>query len=383
MTAATSPVPRRRAALGAATLVATLLLGGCGVFGSDKPKPKPLEPLAAPITVRPAWTASIGRVTYPLTLAVFGGAVIAASEDGDIVAFDAADGKVVWRVAAGAKLAAGVGTDGRSVAVVTRDNELLVLQGGKELWRKPVGARVATAPLVAGGRVFVLTVDRAVQAYDGDDGTRLWQVQRPGDPLALTEAGVVTAWRNTLVVGQGPRLAGLDPANGAVRWEAPVGSPRGANEVERLADLVGPPVRNGDVFCARSFGSAVGCIDAARGRPVWTRAVGGRDPIAGDAELLFGADNSDRIAAWKAADGEPAWSSEALLNRRLRAPGTVGSSVVFGDEEGTLHWFARAGGQSQARVTTDGSPLAARPVTVDGTLVVVTRRGGVYAFRPG
>ena len=178
-------------------------------------------------------------------------------------------------------------------------------------------------------------------------------------------------------------MAGIDPATSTVRWEVPLGAPRGANEVERLADLVGPPVRSGDLLCARSFQAAVGCVDAQLGTVAWTKSIGGTDAISGDGELLFGSDASDRLSAWRTPTGDVAWTSEALMFRGLGAPATVGESVVYGDSNGMLHWFSRAKGESQARVTTDGSAITTPPVSVGGVLVVVTRNGGVFAFRPG
>ena len=80
-------------------------------------------------------------------------------------------------------------------------------------------------------------------------------------------------------------MAGFDPVGPSLRWEVPLGSPRGANEVERLADLVGPVLRAGDLVCARAFQAAVGCVDAQLGTVAWTRPVGGTDAIGGDAEL--------------------------------------------------------------------------------------------------
>ena len=68
--------------------------------------------------------------------------------------------------------------------------------------------------------------------------------------------------------------------------------------------------------------------------------------------------------------------------RGVGAPAAVGQSVVFGDAAGTLHWFSRAKGESQARVTTDGNAISTPPVSVGGLLIVVTRGGGVFAFRP-
>jgi outer membrane assembly lipoprotein YfgL len=375
-----------RVALAFTATIAGGLLAGCSVwnsmFSAEKPKPKELEPIVAPITVRPAWNQSIGEVQFPLTVAVNGNVLTLAASDGSVLAVEADSGRAVWRANVGAKISAGVGSDGSLAAVVTREGELVVLEAGRVKWKKAVGVRVATAPLVAGGRIFVLGVDRTIQAFDASDGIKLWQVQRPGDALTLSQTGVIVAFKNTLVVGQGPRMAGFDPVASTLRWEVPLGSPRGANEVERLADLIGPVVRSGDLICARSFQAAVGCVDAQLGNVAWTKTVGGTDAISGDAELLFGADASDRINAWRTATGDVAWTSESLMFRGLGAPAAVGQSVVFGDAEGMLHWFSRAKGESQARIPTDGSAILTPPVSVGGVLVVVTRGGGVFAFRP-
>jgi len=376
---------RARVATAFAAAIAVGVLAGCStissMFSAEKPKPKELEPIVAPITVRPVWNQSIGAVQFPLTVAVNGN-VLTLANDGSVVALEAETGRTVWRVDVGARISAGVGSDGSIAAVVTRDSELIVVEGGRVKWKKVVGVRVATAPLVAGGRIFVLGVDRSIHAYDATDGIKLWQLQRPGDALTLSQTGVVAAFKNTLVVGQGPRMAGLDPLTSTLRWEVPLGAPRGANEVERLADLIGPVVRSGDLICARSFQAAVGCVDAQLGNVAWTKTVGGTDALAGDSELLFGADASDRINAWRTATGDIAWTSEALMFRGLGAPGVVGQSVVFADAEGMLHWLSRAKGESQARVPTDGKTTSAPPVTVNGLLIVVTRGGGVFAFRP-
>jgi hypothetical protein len=55
---------------------------------------------------------------------------------------------------------------------------------------------------------------------------------------------------------------------------------------------------------------------------------------------------------------------------------------VFGDRDGTLHWLSRAKGEAQLRLPTDGSAIEVPPVVVAGLLVVVTRNGGMFAFRP-
>lgn len=371
---------RQHGFAGVAFAVAAVIgIAGCG---TDRPKPQPLQPVASKIDVKEVWKLSYGSIQFPLAVAINGSTVTLATTGGDVAAIDVESGKELWRGNVDAKLSAGVGSDGSTAAVVTRDGELVaVAAGGKVKWKKMLVGRVATAPLVAGGRIFVLGIDRTVQAYDAQDGRLLWSVQRPGDALTLAQGSVLSAYHDSLIVGQGPRLAALDPGNGSVRWEVPIGAPRGANELERLADLVGPATRIGELVCARSYQAAVGCVNAQRGVVVWTKTVGGTDAIAGDAEAVFAADASDRMSAWRTATGEVVWTSEALQYRQLSAPAITAGSVVYGDNDGTLHWFSRDRGISQLRLTTDGSPILIKPVVIGSTLVVVTRSGGVFAFR--
>lgn len=364
----------------AAALLAALL-AACS-SGPKRPEPAPLQPDPKRISVRQVWTAELGKVDFPLVVQTAGATVGLASGAGDVSLLDARTGEVLWRAPAGASLNAGVGHDGRSAAVVTTDNELVVLQAGKELWRQRLSAPSYTAPLVAGARVFVLGADRSVSAFDGASGRRLWTQTRTGEPLVLRQPGVLMAVGDTLVVGLGARLVGMNPLNGTSRWELPMASPRGTNDVERLVDLVTGVARQGDNVCVRSFQATVGCVDAARGALLWTKPAAGALGLSGDAELLLGVEFDDTLVAWRRNDGERLWSSNALRYRRLTAPLLLGPGLVVGDEGGRLHFLARADGALQARIETDGSPIASAPVLAGNTLVVVTRNGRVLGLRP-
>ena len=370
-----------RGALLGACAGACAILAGCAL-GPDRPSPKPLVEFTPQIAGKVVWQQRLDGVNFPLAVAVNDGVFTVAANDGTVMALKADNGRELWRASAGGKLSAGVGSDGRFAAVVTRDGELVTLEGGAVKWRKALASRVTTAPLVAGERVFVLGVDRSVNAFDALDGRKLWTLQRPGDPLTLSQSGVLAAFKDTLVVGQGPRMAGVDPLRGTVRWEVPVATPRGANEVERLADLVGPAARFGNVLCARAFQSAVGCVNAERGTLVWTKNTGGTDAVVADDGYLFGADATDRLTAWRTATGDIAWTTDSLLYRGLSAPLSAGKTLVVGDADGLVHWFSRDKGEPLLRMSTDGSAVATAPVAAGLTMLVVTRRGGVFAFRP-
>jgi outer membrane protein assembly factor BamB len=377
-----------RAGLAAASLV---VLAGCSSVTNALPflagsadKPKPAELTANPnlLGVRQAWNVRVGEVGFPLAPAVNGATVTVAGGDGSVAAIDAATGRELWRASAGGPLAAGVGSDGSLAAVVTRANELVAFSGGKTAWREKLPAQVYTAPFVAGARVFVLGADRSVSAFDGATGRRLWSQQRPGEPLVLRQPGVILAVGDTLVVGQGGRMAGLNPANGSIRWEAPIATPRGINDVERLVDLVGRVSRVGNNVCARAFQAAVGCVDAARGTVAWTQKSSGFEGVHGDEASVFGTEGDGKVVAWRRDSGQRAWASELLLYRGLTAPLALGRSVVVGDSAGFVHLLSREDGSLLTRLPTDGSAIVAAPVAAGNTLVVVTRNGNVYGFAP-
>ena len=104
--------------------------------------------------------------------------------------------------------------------------------------------------------------------------------------------------------------------------------------------------------------------------------------MAGNEQVIVGADASDRLTAWRTASGEVAWTSERLMYRSVSSPLAVGPTVVFVDGEGTVHWMSLDKGEPVLRLSTDSSGAAAAPVASGNTLLVVTRNGGLHAFRP-
>jgi outer membrane assembly lipoprotein YfgL len=334
------------------------------------------------VVVQKAWTANIGPVTTPLFASVHGDHVALASTPGQVALINASTGQDVWRLQLGSTIQAGVGGDGQRFAVITQNNEVVAIEAGKVLWRVRLPAMSYTAPLVAGGRVFVLTADRAVTALDGASGQKLWTQQRTGDPLVLQQSGLLLPFGDTLLAGWGGRLASLNPNTGAVRWETLVGSSRGTNEVERLVDLVAGASRLGNVVCVRAFQSTVSCVDATRGTGLWTRSAQGHEGLDGDENMVFGVESDSKVLAWQRQSGQPAWTQEALRFRGLSAPLLLGRSVVMGDDNGLVHFLSRQDGKALQRLSTDDSPITGKPVAAGQTLVVVTRTGGVFGFRP-
>lgn len=361
---------------------AAVLLSALVACSASKPQPAPLQPIVPLLAVKQAWTVKLSAVEFPLSIGTHGNQITLGSSSGVVTVLEASAGRELWRADVGGKLAAGVGGDGQLTAVVTQSNQLIALEQGREVWRQTLKAQAFTAPFVAGGRVFLLAADRSVNAFDGATGAPLWTQQRASEPLILKQSGVMLAVGDTLVVGLSGRMVGLNPLNGSVRWDVPLATPRGINDVERLVDLVGPVSRVNNTVCARAFQASIGCVDAARGLLQWSRPADGSTGLDGLAEAIYGTESDGKVVAWRRQDGERLWVNESFRNRGLTAPRVLGRSVAVGDATGLVHVLARQDGSVLNRLSTDGSGIAATPALVGDTLVVVTRAGNVYGFQP-
>jgi outer membrane assembly lipoprotein YfgL len=356
-----------------------LALGACAGF--DKPKPEPLEVSPATLAVKEVWRVNLGATASPLEMRAVGASLWAAASQGDLNLIDAATGQMRTRSSAGQSLSAGVGADKQFVAVVSRDNQLIVQSEQKELWRQKIPSLVVTPPLVAGERVFVLAADRTVYAFDAANGRKLWMQQRSGESLLLGQAGLLAAVGDTLLAAQGGRLLGLNPQNGSLRWDVQVASGRGINEVERLADLVSGVSRVADSVCLRAFQYAVSCVDVRTGRSVWNKSASGASGIGGDAQTVFGTESDGKVIAWRRADGEKLRTNEKLRFRSVTGPTLAGGALLLGDGDGNLHFLSPTDGKLLNRLSTDGSPIVSAPLWLASTWVVITERGNVIGFR--
>lgn len=351
-------------------------LGGTPSKGSQA---APLPEIKPTLTTRIAWRANVGPARGAfLQPAVLENAIFAASAEGNIVRLAPATGEVVWRAEAKSRISGGVGSDGFIVAVGTARGEVLTFGAdGKPLWRAQVLGEVQSPPLVGRGLVIVRASDFRVTAFDAETGRRRWTYQRATTPLTLRGPSEMAFSGDQVVVGfPGGRLVALASASGAVRWDVGVSEPRGATEVERLADVMGQPfVAAGDV-CAASFQGRLACFEAANGALRWARDLSAMTGPGGDDQRLFVVDAKSHLHAYSRTAGASAWLQQKLEKRELSAPLTLRRAVVTGDFLGYLHFLSPEDGAFIARVEL-GSAIVAPPRAFGGGAVVQTQDGVV------
>ena len=131
---------------------------------------------------------------------------------------------------------------------------------------------------------------------------------------------------------------------------------------------------------ARAFQSSVGCVNAERGSALWNRVVGGANGIGADDQVVVAGDASDRLSAWKLANGDLAWSADQFQRRKLSAPLLLNKQVLIGDFEGQVHLLDRETGKTRSRLATDGSAIVTLALQGD-TALVATKNGGLFAIK--
>ena len=361
-------------------VLSAVFLTACG---SSKPQPAQIPNIKADKPIQVLWKLKLGDdVSFVQSLQVVQERLSLTTDDGNIAVVNVRSGQAVWRFDLKTALNTGTGFDGEHVAVVTLNNELVLLKAGKVLWRSRLTSQSYTHPLIAGERVFMMMADRSVLAFDLASGQRLWMQQRPGEPLVLKQNGVLMPFQNTLLVGLGGRLTALNPDNGQVKWDVPVANPRGINDLERLVDLVAKPSRVENSVCVRAFQAQVGCVDALRGSVLWTRSSVGSQGVDGDAKTLIGTESNGMVQAWSRTSGDRLWDSDRLKYRELTGPLFTSKGIVIGDSGGWLYLLSAADGSLINRVQTSSDGFASTPTALtDGGFVVLTRNGLLLAYQ--
>ena len=379
-----------RAALGA-TALATALAGcatynpleALGIMGGPAHPPTPLAPIKAQVTPRAVWSASVGKSGgFSFRPDAEGGRIYAASSDGAITVLDEDTGKVFLRSDTKKQLSGGVEVGEGKILVGTLKGEVVALDmTGKQAWVTSVAGEVIAPPSVSRKVAVVRTSDGRIFGLSAEDGKRLWVFQRPSPSLLLrSEAGVLAIGGDVLAGHPNGKLIALDIDDGKLTWEVTVTQPRGATELERIADVAGLPVIDGANVCAAAYQGKVACFEIQTRNLLWSRDLSSARALAIDAKYIYIVDDTGAVHALDKTSGASVWKQDKLAWRKLSAPLVVGGHVVVGDGFGYLHVLAPEDGALVGRLATDGSAIQSM-VPANGGIALQTAKGNVSLVR--
>jgi outer membrane protein assembly factor BamB len=362
-----------KARLAVAALAATL--ASCsmlGLGGDEAKKPMPLPEFKPSVTPKAAWTASVGKARdHRFFPEASGGRVYAAAEDGTISVLEEDTGRLVTRIDAKKKLSSGLDVESSTLVVGTLKGEVIALDpAGKVLWTAQVAGEVLAPATLVASTALVRTSDGRIFAFGLADGKRRWVYQRATPALLLrSEAGVVATSTNVVAGYPGGKLVALDLEDGKLTWEVTVALPRGATELERVADIAGLPVIDAGRICAAAFQGKVACFEITTGNTVWARDISSATGLSLEGPSVYLTDDKDNVHALDKATGASRWKQDKFLRRKLTSPVPFEGKVVVGDSLGYLHVLSPDDGAIQGRLALDGTAVRALVATRNGLLV--------------
>jgi outer membrane protein assembly factor BamB len=344
-------------------------------------KPGPLPTLTATVTPQIAWQQSIGNANPGLAPAVTTSAIYAAASDGALLRLDPATGRVEWKVSANQALSAGPGASDDLVVVGTSKGDVLAYgSDGKPRWTTRVSSELIAPPRLAEGNVVVFSGDGRIYGLAQADGKTAWVDPRTNPPLTVRNAAGGVVWRGGLFIGTaGGRLLAIDARTGAIGWDGTVAVPKGATELERIADVTSLPYVDDRDACAVAYQGRVACFDVVRGTVIWTRDVSSLAGLTADENRVYVVDDKGVVQAFDRSNGATLWKQDALAKRRIGGPQLIGDQLGVVDVEGYLHLLSRSDGAYVGRLATDGSPATAQPSRLAGGIVWQSQKGTVYA----
>jgi len=346
-------------------------------------KPTPLAPINATLTPRAIWSSRIGKsMGYAFRPVYAGGRIYAASGDGNVSVMDEDTGKVVSVIETKKRVSGGVEVGDGMLVVGTIKGEVLAYDlQGKQLWTQSLGGEVIAPAAVSNKVVVVRTSDGRIYGLGADDGKRRWVFQRAAPALLLrSESGVLAIGRDVVAGYPNGKLIALDIDDGKLTWEVSVSLPRGATELERIADVAGLPVVDGGNICAGAFQGKVACFEIQSRNMAWSRDLSTSRTITGDKKNLYVVDDASAIHALDKSQGASVWKQDKLLHRKLSSPVMLDNRIVVGDYEGYLHVISPENGDIVGRLATDGTAIE-WIVPIAGALLVQTAGGSVLMVK--
>ena len=383
-----------RLALRIAALAALVLVSACGSYNplqwvgivhAPAHPPTPLAPFEAKVTPSVAWRASVGKSpALNLRPAIGQGRVYVADADGNISVLGEDDGHQIARFETKKPIGGGLelSDDGRILAGTLKGEALAIdAASGKIDWTANVEGEVLATPAFSRNVAVVRTSDGRIFGFSLADGKRLWVYQRPTPSLLLrSPTGVLAIGRDVVAGYPNGKLIALDLEDGKLTWEVTVAIPRGATELERIADVAGLPVIDGSNICAAAYQGKVACFEISTRNVLWSRPVSTAHSLAADAKNLYVVDDTDAVQALDKKTGASVWKQDKLLYRSLTAPVIFDGKVVVGDAQGYLHVLSPDDGSIIGRLATDGTRIESIVPGLSG-LFVQTAGGAVLRVR--
>lgn len=288
----------------------------------------------------------------------------------------------------------GLAYESGRVFVTTGFGELVALDAanGRVIWRQKVNTPLSGAPTVTGGTVFVAARNGTAWAVRASDGKIMWTANGNAATAGVTgvSAPAVAGGVAVFPFATGQLLA-LDRATGDPLWSAQVAGTRPGRAIALIRDMTGDPVIAGNMVLAGTSSGRTDAFDLTSGAQIWSARDGANSPplVAGGAVWVV--NDQAQLVRLDAATGARVWAQNLpyFTTNRVKkqaritmtyGPILAGGRLVAASSDGVLRYFNPTTGAALGQAAIPGGAVTA-PVVAGQTLYVVGGDGQLHAFR--
>jgi outer membrane protein assembly factor BamB len=370
-------------------LAALLIAAGCSKDKDVEP-PATLVKFPATLPVKKLWGEGVGGgkkqsvLRLGLGPAVDNGVVFAASHKGEVLAASLDTGRHLWVKKLKIPISAGPGAGAGLVVVGSSKGAIVTLDGatGRELWRTRLNSELLSAPAIGEKFIAIRSVDGRLHGLDAHTGKELWSVEQQVPRLSLRGTATPLIAKEVAISGfDNGKVMAVSLNTGDTVWDSALATPHGRTELDRLVDIDSAVRVAGDNVFAAGFQGRTAMLALDSGQIWWAHDMSSYRGLAVDEENLYVTQSDGIVVALRQRDGSELWRNQKLKLRRLTTPVLTSTAVAVADFQGYLHWLDKTTGELVARERVAKERISNSPVSVGDTVVVLTDRGKLAAFR--
>lgn len=288
----------------------------------------------------------------------------------------------------------GLAAEGGRVFATTGFGELVALDAasGRVLWRQRVNAAIGGGPAVQDGVVYVAARNSVGWAVRASDGRVLWQTSGTGSGSGVMGVSVPAVQGDTVVFPfSSGQLLAVDRQSGLTNWTAQIAGTRPGRAIAVIRDVTGDPVIAGGRVHAGTSSGRIDAVDLATGLRDWSAREGANSPVVVAGGSVFAVNDEAQLVRLDGATGGVIWRQALpyFTTERVRrqdaihahyGPVLAGGRLHVSSSDGMLRSFDPASGALVGQVAIPGGAASA-PVVAGQTLYVVARNGQLHALR--
>jgi len=359
-------------------------------FGDDAVNPPAdLVDIEQEVNFERSWRVSVGNGQgnkySDLSPAILGNVIYVASENGQVQAVAADTGELVWEVRLDTNITGGVGVGSGMVLLGSGDADVTALSqdSGEPLWTATVSSEVLAAPQTNGEIVVAQSIDGKLTALNADDGEQNWiyETALPALTLRGTSTPVITTSGLVIAGFSNGTLVAVTADDGVFRWEERVAVPEGQYDIDRVIDVDGDLLLDGNRIFASSYQGNLMAYETQTGRIVWGMpdASSYHGLTRGFGNLYYCSDQG-HIVAIRDNSTDVVWENDSLSYRGLTAPIAFNNYVAVADFEGYVHIISQVDGRVVGRVQVDDAGVRTSLIARGSMLYVYGNSGRLTAL---